>query len=145
MNENKPLSPSKIVQTMMDEDAFSQWLGIEILEIKEGYAKLKLVVRPEMVNGFGIAHGGIAYSLADSALAFASNTLGQIAVSTHTSISYFAKVKPGDELIAVAKSLSQGNKIAHYQIEIKNQLNEPVASFNGAVYRTPKLWLDNED
>ena len=67
----------KIVDKMYQNDAFSQWLGIEVVEVKDGYCKLNMTVRKEMLNGFQIAHGGIAYSLADSALAFASNSHGR--------------------------------------------------------------------
>ena len=66
----------KVVDKMINGDAFSQWLGIEVLEITEGSCKLKMTVRKEMTNGFNIAHGGISYSLADSALAFAANSDG---------------------------------------------------------------------
>ena len=76
----------KVVDKMISGDAFSQWLGIEVLEITEGFCKLKMTVRDEMTNGFNIAHGGIAYSLADSCLAFAANADGIQAVSIETSI-----------------------------------------------------------
>ena len=76
----------KVVDKMMDGDAFSRWLGIEVLEISEGFCKLQMKVRDEMTNGFAIAHGGIAYSLADSCLAFAANSYGIQDVSVETSI-----------------------------------------------------------
>ena len=69
--------PQAIVNKMFDQDAFSQWLGIEIVDVSDGYCQLKMTVRNDMLNGFKIAHGGIAYSLADSALAFASNSNGK--------------------------------------------------------------------
>ena len=80
--------PQKIIKKMFDQDAFSQWLGIEIMEVKDGYCKLKMTVRKEMLNGFHISHGGISYSLADTALAFASNTYGEKCISMETSISH---------------------------------------------------------
>lgn len=138
------MQPWEIVQKMMEKDAFSKWLGVEIMEVKRDFAQLRLVVRPEMLNGFGIAHGGIAYSLADSALAFAANTAGRVAVSTQTSMTYIKEVKPHDNLIAIANCIHQGNKIAHYQIEIKNQEDKLVATFNGTVYRSSKMWLKNQ-
>jgi len=64
-------SPQEVVTYMMKEDLFSQWLGIEVLEIREGYSKIKMTVRKEMINGLGVVHGGVAFSLADSAFAFA--------------------------------------------------------------------------
>lgn len=131
----------KIVNIMFDGDAFSKWLGIEIVEVKEGFCELKMVVREEMTNGFKIAHGGIAYSLADSALAFASNSHGKKSVSVETSISHTKQCLVGDVIIAKAIEKSNTNKIAIYEITIVNQLDEIVALFKGTVYRTSKDWL----
>jgi acyl-CoA thioesterase len=131
----------KVVDEMMNGDAFSQWLGIEILEITEGFCKLKMTVRDEMTNGFNIAHGGIAYSLADSCLAFAANADGIQAVSIETSISHTKKVASGDTLIATSKEMNKSNKTALYYITITNQDNLEVAHFKGTVYRTGKEWF----
>ena len=131
----------KIVDTMYQNDAFSQWLGIEVVEVKDGYCKLNLTVRKEMLNGFQIAHGGIAYSLADSALAFASNSHGRKSLSVETSISHTVSVKEGDSLIAVSNEISLSPKIGIYLISIKNQNEQEVALFKGTVYRTSKDWL----
>ena len=130
----------KIVDKTYDNDAFSKWLGIEIVTVQSGFCQLKMVVRKEMLNGFAIAHGGITYSLADSALAFASNSHGRKSVSVETSISHTVACKEGDELIATAKELSMSNKIGVYDITIKNQENTVVALFKGTVYRTSKIW-----
>lgn len=121
---------------MMADDAFSQWLGIEVMEVKPGFAKIRLEVRPEMNNGFGITHGGIAYSLADSALAFASNSHGRVAVALETNISYIKKVNEGDRLTATGQEVSLGNRIGVYNIIIRNQEEEKVAQFRGTVFRT---------
>lgn len=126
---------------MYQNDAFSQWLGIEIIESNPGSCVLQMSVRKEMTNGFGIAHGGITYSLADSALAFASNSHGRQAVSIETSISHIKPVKTGDLLKALAKEMSLSNKLGLYQIEIYNQNNVMVASFKGTVYRTGTEWV----
>lgn len=130
----------KVVRKMYDGDFFSQWLGIELLECSAAHCKLKMTVRKEMLNGFGIAHGGITYSLADSALAFASNSHGRKSVSVETSISHTKKVVEGDTLFAEAKELSLSEKIGVYQIEVTNQHKETVALFKGTVYRTSKHW-----
>jgi acyl-CoA thioesterase len=129
-----------IVSAMYENDAFSQWLGIEILEVKNGYCKLKMVVRPEMLNGFKIAHGGITYSFADSALAFASNSRGQKAVSIETSISHLKAVYAEDTLIAKVVEKSLQNRIAIYEVTIFNQSYEIVALFRGTVYRKSESW-----
>lgn len=132
--------PAEIVQTMMQGDAFSQWLGIEVLEISLGWCALRAVVNSQMLNGFNIAHGGITYSLSDSALAFASNSYGNMAVSVETSISHLKKVNEGDTLIAVAKEISRSNRIGVYEVKITNQTNELVSIFKGTVYITEKCW-----
>ena len=138
MSEKK--QAEKIVGKMFDDDAFSRWLGIERVLIEEGHCILKMKVRGEMVNGFGIAHGGIAFSFADSALAFASNAYGRLSVALECSISFPVAVKVGDELTCEAKELSLTNKTGTYLIEVSNQRNEKVAFFKGMVYRTNKEW-----
>ena len=127
----------------MAKDYFSQWLGIEVIEVKEGSCKLKMIIRKDMLNGFGIAHGGITYSLADSALAFASNSPGQKAVSIETSISHTESLKEHDIIIAEAIEENRSNKIGIYTIKITNPANHKVvALFKGTVYRTSKNWLN---
>ena len=135
---------NKVVEKMMHGDAFSQWLGIEVLEITEGFCKLKMTVRKEMTNGFNIAHGGIAYSLADSCLAFAANSDGVQSVSIETSISHTKKVINGDILIAQAKEINKGGKTALYHITITNQDNIEIAHFKGTIFRTEKEWFPNK-
>lgn len=138
---NKLKTAEKVFHQMYDNDSFSKWLGIECAEITPGYCTLKMRIRKEMLNGFAIAHGGITYSLADSALAFASNSHGRKSVSIETSISHTATVKAGDTLIAIAKEVNLGNKIGIYQITVTNQHKKIVALFNGTVYRTSELWF----
>jgi acyl-CoA thioesterase len=133
-------SATQVVDTMYNGDAFSQWLGIERLEEGPGYSKVQMTVRPEMTNGFKIAHGGISYSLADSALAFASNGHGTQAVSLETSISHTKPVQAGDTLLAVAEEKNLSRKTGLYEVRITNQLEELVALFKGTVYRTGKAW-----
>lgn len=144
MADKSKLSAWDIVEKMMEKDAFSKWLGVELVVIEAGFAKIKMEVRDEMVNGFNIGHGGIAYSLADSALAFASNGHGLIAVSTNTTITHFKSIKAGDELTAQTHEHNIGEKIAHYQVTVLNQDDEQVALFGGSVYRTSKRWEDQE-
>ena len=138
-------NPQNIVNKMFDQDEFSQWLGIQIVDVSEGYCQIKMTVRKEMLNGFQIAHGGIAYSLADSALAFASNSHGRKSLSVETSISHMVSVKAGDMLTAMTKELSRSDKIGVYLITITNNENQEIAIFKGTVYRTSKDWLlENE-
>ena len=131
----------KVVEKMINGDAFSKWLGIEILEINANFCKLKIKVREEMTNGFKIAHGGITYSLADSCLAFAANSDGFKAVSIETSISHTKKVNSGDILTAISKQVNKSSKTALYYITITNQDKLEVAHFKGTVYRTENEWF----
>ncbi len=136
------MNAEEIVKTMMAKDYFSQWLGINILEIKEGYCKLNLTVRKEMLNGFGIAHGGVTYCLADSALAFASNSKGQKSVSIETSISHIISLKENDEVIAEGLCETETEKLGHYKVTVflKSDPKNYVALFKGIVYKTSKNW-----
>ena len=137
-------SAKKVVDKMINGDAFSQWLGIEVLETSTGFCKLKMKVRKEMTNGFDIAHGGIAYSLADSCLAFAANSDGVQSVSIETSISHTKKVMSGDTLLAHAEEINKGGKTALYYITITNQDNIEIAHFKGTVFRTAEEWFPNK-
>lgn len=132
---------AKIVDTMMAKDWFSQWMGVEVLETDFGKSKLRMTVRKEMLNGFGILHGGISYSLADSALAFASNSHGRLSMSVETSISHLISGKEGDILTATAEEMHLSNKIATYHITVTNQNNQKMSLFKGTVYRTSKEWF----
>src|SRR5699024_2254755 len=114
----------------------SRWLGIKVLNIKPGYAKIKMKVRDEMNNGFHITHGGIAYAFADSALAFASNSYGRVAVALENNISYMKKVTVGDILTATTKEIKMGGTIGVYNILIENQRGKNIALFRGTVFRT---------
>jgi acyl-CoA thioesterase len=139
MAEEKSIA-TRVVDRMFNNDPFSKWLGIERVEDGAGTSILRMTVRKEMLNGFDIAHGGITYSLADSALAFASNGHGIQSVSIETSISHTKAVKQGDILTAIATEKNLTTKIGIYQIEVKDQNEEIVALFKGTVYRTGKEW-----
>ena len=137
-----PVDPGSVVSHMMENDYFSQWLGIEVLEIKEGYSKVKMTVRKEMVNGFGIIHGGIPFSLADSAFAFACNNRNNLSVALDVTISFTKAVNIGDVLIAEAKEVHNGKSTGVYLINVFNQKNEQVALFKGTCFRTGKQLLN---
>tara|TARA_B100000902_G_scaffold201890_1_gene192405 strand:+ start:13476 stop:13907 length:432 start_codon:yes stop_codon:yes gene_type:complete len=143
MSYDKKLA-RKIVDKMLNGDAFSRWLGIKLIEIDKGKCKLQMIVRQEMTNGFNISHGGIAYSLADSCLAFAANSHGIQSVSIETSISHTKKVVCGDILTAQSQEIEKNNKTALYKINITNQNNQEIAHFKGTVYRTGKEWFPKQ-
>ncbi len=125
-----------VVRGMLARDAFSRWLGVEVLSIAPGRCSVSMTVRPEMVNGFGVAHGAIAYALADSALAFASNTNGRVTVSIENNIGYPVAVHPGNTLTADAAEVSAANRVAFYAVTVRNEAGVTVAAFRGTVYRT---------
>ena len=128
----------EVVKHMMENDYFSQWMGIEVLEIKEGYSRIKMTVRNEMVNGFGIVHGGIPFSLADSAFAFACNNRNNLSVALDTSINFIKPVHVGDMLTAEAIEMHNGKSTGLYHISITNQNDHQIAFFKGLCFRTNK-------
>lgn len=125
-----------VVQGMLARDAFSRWLGVDVLRVAPGQCTLRMTVRAEMLNGFGVAHGGVAYALADSALAFASNTNGRVTVSIENNIGYPVAVHPGNVLTAEAVELSASHRVAFYSVTVRNEAGVVVAVFRGTVYRT---------
>ena len=134
------MTAEAIVQKMMNGDAFSQWMNVEILRIQPGECTLKIDIQPEMVNGFNIAHGGISYSLSDSALAFASNSYGKQCVSIETSISHTRPAKINDTLTATCKELNRGKTIGIYEVTVTNQEEKIVALFKGTVHISDRDW-----
>jgi acyl-CoA thioesterase len=135
-------TPQAVVSHMMQHDLFSQWLGIEVLDVKEGYSKIRMTVRTEMINGFGIVHGGIAFSLSDSAFAFACNNRNVLSVALDTSINFTKPVHVGDILTAEAKELHNGKSTGLYHITVINQHDHIVALFKGTCFRTNKKLVD---
>jgi acyl-CoA thioesterase len=129
-----------IIDKMFAEDKFSQWLDIERVEESKGYCRLRMQIRAEMLNGFGIAHGGICYSLADSALAFASNARGRKSVTVDSSLSFFKPVKAGETIYATATEIHSGEHIGHYEVSVENEQGELIAFFKGTVYIRDISW-----
>jgi acyl-CoA thioesterase len=134
------MTAKEIFNKMYDNDAFSQWLGIELATIDLGSCTLTMTVRDEMTNGFGIAHGGITYALADSALAFASNSNGSHALSVDTSINHLKPLLIGDKITARATEQNITKSTGLYQVIITNQKEEQVAIFKGLVFRKNIEW-----
>ena len=135
----------KVFHLMYDNDPFSKWLGIELVEIDRGLCILKMTVRQEMLNGFDIMHGGISYSLADSAFAFASNSYGMKAVSSSVIMQYPKATKAGEVLSATAKTVSLSPKTAILDVDIRNEVGDLVGLFRGTAYRTTKDWITEND
>ncbi|AXG68084.1 acyl-coenzyme A thioesterase PaaI [Kordia sp. SMS9] len=129
----------KIPHKMLSLDPFSTWLGIEILECEIGRCKVGLTVKKDMLNSMGKAHGGISYSLADTAFGFAANTHGKYAVSIETSINHIEALEEGDYIVAESVIEKVKNKLGFNIIEVKRG-DELIALFKGVVYRTQKDW-----
>jgi acyl-CoA thioesterase len=135
-SRDQQIIAERIVSAMMAKDAFSQWLGITIVDIRPRTATVRAKIRPEMANGFGVAHGAIAYAIADSALAFASNTHGKVTLSIENAIAYPSAAQIGDELTATAEMESESKRLAYYRAVVRNQKDDIVALFRGTVYKT---------
>jgi acyl-CoA thioesterase len=134
----------RVVDAMMAADAFSRWLGIKVLAVRPREATVAMTVRGEMVNGFGVSHGAIVYALADSALAFASNTHGQITVSIENSITYPHAVRVGDDLVAKAEEESASNRLGYYRVTVRRTDGTVVGLFRGTVYKTKKDFFSRD-
>lgn len=133
-------SPAEIVDTMMSKDAFSKWLNVEVIETGLGTCKLKSALHKDMLNGFEILHGGITYSLSDSALAFSSNSYGYKCVSIETSISHIRPARLGDTLFVEAQEVHRGRSIGIYSITINNQEGKLISKFKGTVNISTEEW-----
>lgn len=131
-------APAAIVSHLMARDAFSQWLGVSVIEAAAGRSVLGMTVRDDMVNGFGTLHGGVLFAFADSAFAFATNAGGMLSVAVDCSISYPVACRPGDVLRAVAVEQSSTNRLAFCEVIVSNQHDVAVGYFRGTVYRTTR-------
>jgi len=132
----------QVYNKMMSRDYCSQWMGIEVLIIEEGHCKIKMTVKKEMLNGYGILHGGIAYAFADSAFAFASNSYGRIAVSINGAMSYSKSAKEGEVLFAEARALNVSYKTAEFDVDVSSAAGEVYYRFRGTVYRKSEEVLE---
>ncbi|HEY0970419.1 MAG TPA: hotdog fold thioesterase [Gemmatimonadales bacterium] len=134
----------RCVARMLENDAFSAWLGIRVVEVAPGVVTVEMAVRPEMLNGFGVCHGGVTFALADSALAFASNTHGRVTLSVENSIGYPAPVHAGDVLTARARAEAGGRRVGFYRVDVSRQDGATVAIFRGTVYTTDRELLSDD-
>ena len=128
----------EVVEGMLARDRFSAWLGLELVSVEAGACTCRMTVRDEMVNGFGVSHGGIVFSLADSAFAFACNSSGFITVSIENSIRYPAAIHPGDVLTATVSQKGGSKRLGYFAGEVTNQHGTVVGLFTGTSYRTDK-------
>ncbi|MFC6268344.1 PaaI family thioesterase [Frigoriflavimonas asaccharolytica] len=136
------MTPQETVKYMLNQDFFSQWMGIKIIEIKDKYCLIEMPIKQEMINGLKTVHGGITFAFADSALAFSSNNSGEAAVALNCVINFTTAVRLGDTLFAESKLLTETRKTGIYDILVTNQNKDLVASFRGTVYKINKKAVD---
>ena len=139
--QNTPLA---VVRAMLEADVFSRWLGLQVLGVGEGYCKTVMVVRPDMVNGFGVLHGGVLFSMADSTFAFACNSRNSQSLALDVTITFTRPVHPGEELTAEAQEWHNGRSTGLYLITVTNEEGLPVALFKGTCFRTGRNILEEE-
>ena len=132
------MTPKETAEYILQQDYFSQWMGIQLIEIEENYCLIEMPVKQEMINGIKTVHGGITFSLADSALAYSSNNTGDTCVALNCIINFTKAVKMGDTLRAESILIADTQKTGIYDISITNQHHELVASFRGTVYKIGK-------
>ncbi|UOE41636.1 hotdog fold thioesterase [Chryseobacterium suipulveris] len=129
------MTPFETAQYMLNQDEFSKWMGITLIEVREKYCLIEMPVKKEMINGLKTVHGGITFSLADSALAFSSNNTNDASVALNCMINFTKAVKLGDTLTAESVLISDTRKTGVYDISITNQHKVLVATFRGTVYK----------
>jgi len=134
-----------VFEKMMEKDYCSQWLGVEPIILEEGHCRISMTVKKNMLNGYGILHGGIAFTFADSAFAFASNSYGRVAVSINGSMIYSKSAVEGEVLFAEAKALNLTHKTADFDVNVMNESGEIYYYFRGTVYRKRQSLLDLTD
>ncbi|KFF11555.1 hotdog fold thioesterase [Chryseobacterium soli] len=132
------MNPRQVAEYMFDQDYFSQWMNIKMIEVQENYCLLEMPIRQEMLNGLKTVHGGVTFAFADSALAFSSNNSGDAAVALNCIISFTKAGKEGDIFRAESKLVNNTRKTAVYDINITNQHEELIAKFVGTVYKIGK-------
>ena len=133
------------VNKMLEGDRMSAWLGVEVDHIDAGYCRLHFTVREEMLNGFGIVHGGVVFAAADSAFAFACNTHGRLSVALDVHINFIAACKAGETLEVEAQEIHLGHKTGVYRVEVRKEKGDAVASFTGTAYRTSRQVLATDE
>lgn len=136
------MTPLELAQYLLNQDYFSQWMGIKLIEVREKYCKIEMPIKQEMINGLRTVHGGVTFSLADSALAFSSNNTNEASVALNCVINFTKAVKLGDTLTAESHLVLDTRKTGIYDIKITNQDEMLVASFRGTVYKLDKKVTD---
>ena len=133
---------AKEIWDFMGQDMFAKSLGIELLDLREGYSKCMMVVGEDMVNAHKIAHGAAIFALADYAFATACNAHGQTALALEVKINFLQAVKPGTKLIAEANEESLSNRIGLYHLTVTDASGTLVAAAQATAYRKNESFLN---
>lgn len=136
------MNPRQVADYMFNQDYFSQWMNIKMIEVKENYCLIEMPIKKDMLNGLKTVHGGVTFAFADSALAFSSNNTGDAAVALNCSINFTKAGKEGDVFRAESILVNDTRKTAVYDIQITNQNQELIAKFVGTVYKIGKKVID---
>lgn len=136
------MTPLELAQYMLNQDEFSKWMGIKLIDVGEKYCLIGMTVKQEMMNGLKTLHGGVSFSLADSALAFSSNNTNEASVALTCTINFTKAILLGDRLTAESILVSDTRKTGVYDIFIRNQHDQLMASFRGTVYKIEKKVTD---
>ena len=131
-------TPQDVVKAMLDKDRFSEWMKLDVAELRDGYSQVCMTVRDDMLNGFDVIHGGVTFALADSAFAFACNSRNNLTLALDAQISFLKKAIVGDVLTATVEELHNGKTTGVYEVKVTNQKQELVAAYRGTAYRTGK-------
>ena len=132
------MTPQMALKTLLDNDYFTKWMGIEVDKVAQGYCLLHYTIKKDMLNGFGTVHGGVLFSAADSALAFACNSHGILSVALEVSISFTRPAFEGQLLKVEAQEVNLSRTTAIYDIKTYNEESKLICLFKGTVYRTGK-------
>ena len=135
MTDHVPTEPhalaAAVAESMFARDSASRGLGMQIVRVAPGEARMSMTVRPDMLNGHAICHGGFIFTLADSAFAFACNSYNTITVGQAASVNYVAPAALGDRLTATAREVSRAGRSGIYDVDVTNQDGRLVAHFRG--------------
>lgn len=126
------------VKKMLEHDRFSQWLGLKVESVTDGRARVSMVIKEDMLNGFAVVHGGVLFALADSAFAFACNSRDNLSLALDAVVSFIKKASLGDVITAQVEEVHNGKTTGVYEVKLTNQKNELVAQFRGTAFRTGK-------
>ena len=138
-------NPQEVVQHMLEKDQFSQWMELKVNSIAEGTSTVSMFVKQEMLNGFGVIHGGVIFALADSAFAFACNSRDNLSLALDAQINFMKKAVRGDLLTAVVEEVHNGKTTGVYEVKIKNQNQELIAAFRGTAFRLGQSLFENKE